>query len=76
VYPNPAQNLLTVDFSLNSPKPVTIEIINAAASIVFNTTNTLGQTGSNSMKIDLKNLPNGTYFLRVGSEVKKFIISR
>jgi hypothetical protein len=28
------------------------------------------------MKIDLKNLPNGTYFLRVGSEVKKFIISR
>ncbi|MFN8343376.1 MAG: carbohydrate binding domain-containing protein [Spirosomataceae bacterium] len=76
VYPNPAENTVTVDFTLNAPKPMTIEIINAAASMVFNAANTLGQAGPNSMKIDVKNLPNGTYFIRVGSMVKKFNISR
>lgn len=76
VYPNPAQTLLTVEFTLSAPKPVSFEIYNAAASMVFNTTNTIGVAGNNRMTVNVQHLPNGTYFLRVGSQIKRIVISR
>jgi len=76
VFPNPAQTQLTVEFTLASPKPVTFELYNAAASLVFTNTNTIGIMGNNRMTVNVEHLPNGTYFLRVGSQVKRVVISR
>ena len=61
IYPNPATDMASVNFSLTEISNVQITVTNALGQIVY--TNNLGQlaVGSTSTNIDLNNLASGLY---------------
>ncbi len=63
VYPNPASDVVTVKNAENA----NIVIVNMVGSVVANVEN-----ASANQTIDISNLANGTYFVRVNAEVFKF----
>jgi hypothetical protein len=81
IFPNPVNHLLNVSYSLNESSDVTYEIVDLlGAKIDYPIVSSKKQAGKNSEKIDLGNLANGTYFLKIntinGSIVKKFIVTK
>jgi hypothetical protein len=68
VYPNPAKNILTIDFS-NSKNTIShVSIINTLGAQVLNAEITEEKT-----IINLNNLSNGLYFLQIGTQIIKFV---
>ena len=64
IYPNPFNTNITFNSELNQ----TIEIINLIGSLVYS-----AKTENEKTEIDLSNLQNGIYFVKVGSVVNKII---
>ena len=62
VYPNPANNVITVANAENE----NIVVLNMLGEVVANISN-----ATSNQTIDISNLSNGTYFVRVNSEVVK-----
>jgi Secretion system C-terminal sorting domain len=62
VYPNPVSNVLTVEYTEGSD----FQILNLLGQQVL-----AGKTGG--QRLDVSALPQGTYFLKVGTDVAKFI---
>lgn len=78
VYPNPAQDFINIEFSLESAKTIKFDLIDAQGqSIKSNSIN--GNLGKNQVLFDTENLSGGIYYL-IGSidgfplETKKIII--
>ncbi|MDY0143692.1 MAG: choice-of-anchor J domain-containing protein [Bacteroidales bacterium] len=65
VFPNPANNVITVANAENE----NIVVLNMLGEVVANISN-----ASSNQTIDISNLSNGTYFVRVNSEVFKINI--
>jgi hypothetical protein len=65
IYPNPVRNDITVESVSN--ESLEYEIINIFGSVL------LDGTFDSSILIKVNSLPSGTYFLRTGSEIKKFM---
>jgi hypothetical protein len=64
VYPNPANDKLTVNIELSEPQSVEIEIANILGRVFWNGAASL--TGSTAVQdIDLSNLPSGNYVVKV-----------
>jgi hypothetical protein len=76
VYPNPSIDKLNVKLKSNVNEPVQIRIINASGK-VLQTTRFQKATLEEEAVLNVKDLPNGTYFLEVfyhrGRETLKFI---
>ncbi len=75
LYPNPAQNSLTISYPGNQLENTTLEILNSLGQSVFANSIISNET------IDISNLSNGLYFIHLkGSNLnvspKKLIISR
>lgn len=65
IYPNPFNSKITI----NSKKSLqTVEIFDLFGTIMYNE-----KILENKTEIDLSNLPNGIYFIKIGSFVKKII---
>jgi pimeloyl-ACP methyl ester carboxylesterase len=60
MYPNPASNVLIVDYNLNGISLVTVKILDANGKIVINESNI-----SNSSKLNVSHLMAGVYFIQV-----------
>lgn len=71
IYPNPAQNAANFSFNVASPSAVTLVITDMTGRVVVNKEMGVMTTGSHSIPVDTKNLPNGTYTsqLYVGKEM-------
>ncbi len=65
-YPNPADDILTVDCSLNSTLPELIWISDVAGKIVYQIVPTMSYS-----KIDLSSFNHGLYFLNINSKQTK-----
>ena len=76
VSPNPVQNNFTVEYTAVGIEPVEIIVYNAMAAAIVCPTNKIGVAGRTLVNVDVSKLPNGVYFVRVGSEVKKIMILR
>jgi hypothetical protein len=68
IYPNPVKNTVTIAVSGNTMQGQTVSIINLAGNTVYQTSNL-----SNQQTIDISNLPEGIYFVKVGDEVTKLL---
>jgi len=81
VFPNPVNQLLNVSYSISVPCNLTIEIVDILGaktkqSIIYGEK----QIGKHSEVLDVSNLANGIYFLKInspnGTQMKKFIVSK
>jgi len=79
VYPNPANDFVTVSYALENSEKVELSLINAMGATV-ETSVSNADAGYNSARIELSGLPNGVYFvnLKSGEEVitKKIMLAR
>lgn len=70
VYPNPAENILNLEFNENI-KEVTIEIIDALGRVK----NLSNHVNTNKVQVNVENLETGTYFVKISSNKIKQSIS-
>src|SRR5690554_6519642 len=67
VYPNPATNLVNVEFELQTEEDITISIINTVGQVV--STNNLGKVnGVQSTQVDVSNLNAGIYIIKLATK--------
>ncbi|HWR99165.1 MAG TPA: PKD domain-containing protein [Prolixibacteraceae bacterium] len=76
IYPNPAKEVLSVDFNNTGDGKLTFEIRNMAGQVVY--TNQINNDGSSHADINVQNLKTGMYLLRIynGQQIigdRKFI---
>ena len=69
IYPNPAQNQITVEsYNLNSEE-ITIELVDMTGRVVLNVFNGFVMEGEfTQVTADISNLPTGMYFMRYSSQ--------
>ena len=80
VYPNPATNEIAANYSLNIDSEISISVMNMLGKEVLTLKNISGNSGKNMQIIDISNLPNGIYLIKIfafdETITGKFIISK
>ena len=78
-FPNPANNIINVKYTLRESSTVSIEVINAVGKIMSIQNKEQKAQGSHESKFDTSFLSNGIYFIKVttnqGIEIGRFTIS-
>ncbi len=79
IYPNPAKELLNIDFSLSKKSAVSIEIFNVNGQKINTISNNNYVIGKNHVESDLSQLNAGIYWISVRTdsftETKKFVVN-
>lgn len=79
VFPNPAENFVTVKCSLDNTDPNTVTILNAAGQVVLHR-NFAGSGTLFAEKIAIDNISNGIYFLQFtnngNTETRQFVVKK
>lgn len=77
IYPNPAENLLNVSFSLDQDQSLNIRLISATGKVVYDE-NKKDASGNYINTIDLSDFAKGVYFLTIqgdrGTVTEKVVI--
>ncbi len=60
-YPNPANNLINLDFNLDTPSKMALKIFNINGQLIMDQNYGFVSQGANSMQLDLRSLPAGVY---------------
>jgi hypothetical protein len=68
LYPNPANDLLTLDFNALNPSNGSIELYSIQGSLI-SSGNFSFQTGNNQVQIDIHDLISGMYFVKINSKL-------
>jgi len=78
LYPNPANQQLTVEVPMENDADVTVSIFDPAGKVAAQQHRTLGK-GDNKMQFDVRQLPQGIYFVQVrngtDTHTRKLVIS-
>jgi hypothetical protein len=80
LFPNPAADQITLNFTLTENKKVELKIINALGQQSGITQNTDGISGENSIEVDVTSLNPGIYFAQMMldgnvTQTKRFVVS-
>ena len=67
LYPNPSVSTCTIEYTLETPSPVTITVLDMGARPVINLMEH-GQSGTQSLQIDTRTLPEGSYLVSIAAE--------
>ena len=80
IYPNPAGNLTTVIFSGEKAEIVHFDVINISGTSVLSLTDEIPEAGVYSLRLDVQNVSDGSYFCRFIQNgkisVKPFIVHK
>jgi len=68
IFPNPSFNTADIVFEMKENAPAVISVFNIAGENVYKETYANVKQGKNSINIDVSNLTNGTYLLKVTTE--------
>jgi hypothetical protein len=74
VYPNPTKGDLQVEFSFDSEKQLTVEILNSIGQVMLS--QQLGRNQSGLQRFDLSRYPQGNYFVRLIGESGKSTLQK
>ncbi|MDZ4838446.1 MAG: T9SS type A sorting domain-containing protein [Bacteroidota bacterium] len=75
IYPNPAANQTTFQFSTDVTKQLDVKVLDITGKVVANVANASFNGGSNQININTENLNNGMYFIQVnGAASGKFTV--
>jgi hypothetical protein len=72
VYPNPVHSALQVEVMSDEESTKTVQVFDLAGRIVL-TQNTVLTKGLNSISLDVNSVLAGTYLVKVGSDVSRFV---
>ncbi len=79
LFPNPAQNIVTVSYELTESSILTIDVINMIGENVQTISNSFQNRGSVEFQFETNSLNDGIYFLRIqskkDSQVLKFTVA-
>ena len=79
-FPNPASNELSINFGLNQPSKVEIEIYDVTGKMVSISKLTKLDAGNHNTTLDVSNLNSGLYFYSIKSEntklFRKFMVAK
>jgi hypothetical protein len=79
VYPNPAKDVLNINFHSNRQEQLQWKMYNSLGQLIFQQNETVAE-GYHLTQFSLKGIPNGAYFMQVtsseGIEKKKFLIQK
>jgi photosystem II stability/assembly factor-like uncharacterized protein len=76
IHPNPASDFITIQTSevLETSEDSEIKIFNTLGVCVMNTPSLPStSSGSGYLRMEVSHLPNGVYFVRIGSRIEKFL---
>ncbi len=73
VYPNPGDGLFTLEITAAEPQRLDLNLLNNSGSAVFRRTGLVVNV-STTEKIDVRNLPAGSYFLQVSNGEGRMVI--
>ena len=73
VFPNPTNASISVRYASEDTQFMTLKIIDATGVERFSIEDKNLTVGERVQKIDVSNLPNGTYFLKVGGQIVSFL---
>lgn len=81
LFPNPATDKVTIDFTLTENKEVNVQMLNATGQQVIMNQNAKGNRGLNTIQLDVANLSEGIYFAKITLDgniatTKRFVISK
>lgn len=81
LFPNPASDQLTVDFTLTESKKVDVQLFNSIGQSVYINQTAQGLQGVNTIQLNVAGLPEGIYFAKIllDGEVgatKRFVITK
>ncbi len=72
LYPNPVGDVLTIEMRLETPGPVTIELVDLVGRRRLLLADSTRPSGPHRMDFDLSDLASGTYFVRVSTDGTAF----
>ena len=77
VYPNPAQNDVTINYALGNGTDVTIEIVDIAGKVITTLNEGTQSTGAHNVSLDASAFATGVYYVNIltenGKATKKFV---
>jgi hypothetical protein len=76
VYPNPAKSVMRVRYPWSAEEQTDIKIFDVSGTLVKEEKVTSAQSHKQEIKISLKGINPGIYFLRLGKDTKKFIVAK
>lgn len=81
LFPNPATDHLTVDFTLTENKAVQVQVFNAIGQEMEISQYGDGMTGSNTIRLNVTDLPEGIYYAQIMLDgniaaTKRFVIAK
>ncbi|MGB0929220.1 MAG: DUF5689 domain-containing protein [Chitinophagales bacterium] len=74
LYPNPAKDIVTLQFSAEKATDADIRIQNMSGQVVYATK--IENAQNEKLSIDLQDLPNGIYILNVNNQIEKLVINK
>jgi hypothetical protein len=80
MFPNPAQNEVVLDFTLDKAAEMSISVIDVTGKVVKEVSAVKFLSGSNTTTIDASDLNNGFYFVNIhsseGSKTTRLMIAK
>ncbi|MFT4167842.1 MAG: T9SS type A sorting domain-containing protein [Dysgonomonas sp.] len=71
-YPNPVENMLTVEYYLEKPSSVTISLYNLDGRLIKTVVKPITSSGVYSEQINCSFLAKGTYIISIGTGYKVY----
>jgi hypothetical protein len=73
VFPNPTNSAISVRYEAIDAQQMTLKIFDAVGSQRLKMVDTTLKTGSREQQIDVSDLPNGVYFIKIGEQTRSFL---
>ena len=68
VYPNPANDAISLDFSVSGHSRINIDIFNSNGQLIKNVVNSLFESGDHQISLNINELYNGVYWVKFNSD--------
>ncbi len=73
IYPNPTNNIVTIEFELKSTENVKIDLTNTNGEIIKNIFNHFLEAGNQKIEINTSDIAAGYYYIVVKNEIEQYV---
>jgi Carbohydrate binding domain/Secretion system C-terminal sorting domain len=73
LFPNPTNTSISVQYSTNEVQPITLKVFDSKGAKQLEINDKDFKIGIREQRINVSNLPNGTYFIKIGEQTMSFL---